>query len=1347
MINQDSGSNGMTSAMEALSTNPSPINMDVDSNQSLALSERTNEQRANAQQLKYVRTLLGASSRLGRALAELFGLLVKLCVGSPIRQRRGQNIHPTPNLTIPASRDIARVLSYILVEGLAWKKLPITPVPKFRLTFLICSVGFTSPMLFDEKRYAYHIMLQMFVEEGGQTAFFDTFRWALSAGGTIPLQKGLEHPDLPEGTAEFLDAWLLLLEKMVNPKSILDTPHVIPARARRKGEEFDAIRYLNQIHKQAFNTIMMMWGKKPLKTYGGRMSETMLSIIRHILRGEQIIAERTVVAAEDENPPSTSASSDAPRTSTASTFLPDADVDADHLKQLMDMGFSKDLSTEALLHTSTLEQATDYLLSSPPSSRGANSMDLDLTEDYQMLRAIAMSLGDKPNSDSKEQNKNDSKKPVDDVPLTEDVINHFTKGALAACLNLLDILPDTVYRVCVLLVTITKRNGVKWRDDMLVTLVNEISSNVQQLIAVTEENKPAAEIVHDLIHSDASSKAAVRIYLFTLLFEGAKIKDMRIPNTEVVQCAAIVPKLVTLLIQAEKCMTSAGNVQVIPKWMPPLLLLLNLIEKVALIAQRQEEMEDLTAPLWKSYDIVSGKWVPFTSANNKIINEAYHNGDDECRINSGGQRYLISFRDFHQSEIEIGNNVRSIIRTPKSMYKETTKTREGSDMKAGTTDGKIRDNSLDEYTFKRRRKPNGEYEKLHQVESGKIVASCVRLMMLPVDRDTLHALMRICLRYTRDHENATIFAKEGGVKVLLETTQGSSYTGFINLATLLIRHIIEEPRTLWTAMENVVRICTMSNVPPQFRDLFYLSTRLSSAISRNPEVYLQMAKNILRVDVNALNRRNPLIEDNRLLLKSIPSQSDPRPPLAEDSVAIQVICDLLDALVKPVVTDNSPSCTQSSSTHVSPEKPSTSAGSSNVSTSTTATRSPVPMALPLVNQPVRLRRTPGHIDILRTASHDASRPENNEDDMPITPILPLKTYRDASFMNGKSTEEEVRKPLLPKSVILKILAEAVRSYQIVATLITDYEYRAGQSELITENTNALAFILDNLLPVIDSPVEIECCTTVRMLVAALAASHTVSAQLAVVHEVKQALLRALALPESLEKHNQIQLLTALIPIMIENCPTENTSNIKIPYKRNDIFLIMLRKGLICDLARVPQCLDLSSPNMVATINATLKPLETLLRISNQPVHNSKFKFKVPRKVTEEQGSSNSANTSTTQAQAEEVSAEDSESNDQELTENTDGLEQTSNIHSDVHTGLEEIMDHLLERDLDRSGYHQQVSENHNMEIVDEQPIENIVYNPDRDATEDMMSSESGDSNEDSNGSEPEDREMDEDGKY
>ena len=51
---------------------------------------------------------------------------------------------------------------------------------------------------------------------------------------------------------------------------------------------------------------------------------------------------------------------------------------------------------------------------------------------------------------------------------------------------------------------------------------------------------------------------------------------------------------------------------------------------------------------------------------------------------------------------------------------------------------------------------------------------------------------------------------------------------------------------------------------------------------------------------------------------------------------------------------------------------------------------------------------------------------------------------------------------------------------------------------------------------------------------------------------------------------------------------------------NNIIRFLLKKNVIQDLARVSHNLDLSSPNMAATVNAALKPLETLSRVINQP---------------------------------------------------------------------------------------------------------------------------------------------------
>lgn len=102
--------------------------------------------------VKQIKPLLTGASRLGRALAELFGLLVKvsppapllperacsvcaapqLCVGSPMRQRRGQQVPPSPTAPSPSARAVASALTRLLANGLSWEPPLTSPMPKFR---------------------------------------------------------------------------------------------------------------------------------------------------------------------------------------------------------------------------------------------------------------------------------------------------------------------------------------------------------------------------------------------------------------------------------------------------------------------------------------------------------------------------------------------------------------------------------------------------------------------------------------------------------------------------------------------------------------------------------------------------------------------------------------------------------------------------------------------------------------------------------------------------------------------------------------------------------------------------------------------------------------------------------------------------------------------------------------------------------------------------------------------------------------------------------------------------------------------------------------------------------------
>lgn len=62
-------------------------------------------------------------------------------------------------------------------------------------------------------------------------------------------------------------------------------------------------------------------------------------------------------------------------------------------------------------------------------------------------------------------------------PLEQDELHTFTDTMLPGCFHLLDELPDTVYRVCDLIMTAIKRNGADYRDMILKQVVNQVNSS------------------------------------------------------------------------------------------------------------------------------------------------------------------------------------------------------------------------------------------------------------------------------------------------------------------------------------------------------------------------------------------------------------------------------------------------------------------------------------------------------------------------------------------------------------------------------------------------------------------------------------------------------------------------------------------------------------------------------------------------------------------------------------------------------------------------------------------------------------------------------------------------------
>lgn len=64
-------------------------------------------------------------------------------------------------------------------------------------------------------------------------------------------------------------------------------------------------------------------------------------------------------------------------------------------------------------------------------------------------------------------------------PLDPQELHAFTDSMLPGCFHLLDELPDTVYRLCDLLMTAIKRSGPEYRDLILGQVVHQVSGLIR----------------------------------------------------------------------------------------------------------------------------------------------------------------------------------------------------------------------------------------------------------------------------------------------------------------------------------------------------------------------------------------------------------------------------------------------------------------------------------------------------------------------------------------------------------------------------------------------------------------------------------------------------------------------------------------------------------------------------------------------------------------------------------------------------------------------------------------------------------------------------------------------------
>ncbi|XP_072964095.1 E3 ubiquitin-protein ligase UPL1-like isoform X2 [Typha angustifolia] len=148
-------------------------------------------------------------------------------------------------------------------------------------------------------------------------------------------------------------------------------------------------------------------------------------------------------------------------------------------------------------------------------------------------------------------------------------------------------------------------------------------------------------------------------------------------------------------------------------------------------------------------------------------------------------------------------------------------------------------------------------------ESQRMLKISCELIKQHVPAVVMQAVLQLCARLTKTHAIATQFLESGGLPALFSLPRTCIFPGFDSLASAIIRHLIEDPHTLQTAMEFEIRQTLMGSLS---RHAGRLSPRLfltsmASVISRDPSVFMRAADAVCQIDLSGGRTNVVLLKD------------------------------------------------------------------------------------------------------------------------------------------------------------------------------------------------------------------------------------------------------------------------------------------------------------------------------------------------------------------------------------------------------------------------------------------------------------------------------------------------------
>ncbi|KAF5727902.1 E3 ubiquitin-protein ligase UPL1 isoform X1 [Tripterygium wilfordii] len=133
-------------------------------------------------------------------------------------------------------------------------------------------------------------------------------------------------------------------------------------------------------------------------------------------------------------------------------------------------------------------------------------------------------------------------------------------------------------------------------------------------------------------------------------------------------------------------------------------------------------------------------------------------------------------------------------------------------------------------------------------ESQKVLLIACDLIKQHVPAVIMQAVLQICARLTKTHALALQFIENGGLAALFSLPRSCFFPGYDSVVSVIIRHLLEDPQTLQTAMELEIRQTLSANQHTGRISPRAFLTSMAPVISRDPAVFMKAAAAVCQLD-------------------------------------------------------------------------------------------------------------------------------------------------------------------------------------------------------------------------------------------------------------------------------------------------------------------------------------------------------------------------------------------------------------------------------------------------------------------------------------------------------------------